>query len=65
MTQEEAFAAAERVLALINSSPRTPTKEQVAEAIGYVLRPSYEAALMSLAVWAKHPLRDGKLDGKP
>ena len=35
MTKDEALAAAERVLSLVNSQPRTPTKEQVAEAIGY------------------------------
>ena len=36
MTKDEALAAAERVLSLVNSQPRTPTREQVAEAIGYV-----------------------------
>ena len=35
MTEAEAIAAAERVLALINSTPRTPPKEVIAAAIGF------------------------------
>ena len=35
MTEAEAIAAAERVLALINSSPRTPSKEVIAAAIRF------------------------------
>ena len=39
MTKDEALAAAERVLSLVNSRPWTPTREEVAEAIGYVHQP--------------------------
>lgn len=35
LTETEAIDAADRVLALINSSPRTPSREMVAAAIGY------------------------------
>ena len=35
MTEAEAIAAADRVLMLINSMPRTPSKQVIAAAIGY------------------------------
>jgi len=46
MTKDEALAAAERVLSLVNSQPRTPTREQVAEAIGYHHQPTNWPAVM-------------------
>ena len=51
MTKDEALAAAERVLSLVNSQPRTPTKEQVAEAIGYHHQPAW--VVMTLEQWAR------------
>jgi len=47
MTRDEALAAAERVLSLVNSQPRTPTREQVAEAIGYHHHPSHWPTVMA------------------
>ena len=44
MTEAEAIAAAERVLALINSTPRTPPKEVIAAAIGFTRTVDYSSA---------------------
>jgi len=61
MTKDEALAAAERVLALVNSRPWTPTREEVAEAIGYVR----EAAYAYPAAFVSFTLRDGLSRLKP